>query len=88
MIAKSTRHGFHRVNLGCVFIYFFLTTSETSVTQNGQLNIILQLLLRGSAQRESRQREELLKSKKQKNEEQHLTLRQRRLLLLVNGYVI
>lgn len=43
-----------------------------------------QLLLRGSAQRESRQREELLKSKKQKNEEQHLTLRQRRLLLLEN----
>lgn len=45
-----------------------------------------QLLLRGSAQRESRQRDQLLKvqPKKQKNQEQHLTVRQRRLLLLEN----
>jgi len=45
-----------------------------------------ELLLRGSAQRESRQREDLLRSKaqKSKNQEQHLTLRQRRLLLLEN----
>lgn len=44
-----------------------------------------QLLLRGSAQRESRQRDELLETNKnKKREEKHLTLRQRRLLLLEN----
>jgi len=47
-----------------------------------------QLLLRGSAQRETEQRAQLLDSSKiskiPKNQEKHLTLRQRRLLLLEN----
>ena len=43
------------------------------------------MLLRGSAQRESRQRNELLETQnKSKREEKQLTLRQRRLLLLEN----
>ena len=45
------------------------------------------MLLRGSAQRESRQRDELLETNKnKKREEKHLTLRQRRLLLLGNVF--
>ena len=49
-------------------------------------DLIFQLLLRGSAQREPEQRAQLLDSSKiskiPKNQEKHLTLRQRRLLLL------
>jgi len=54
-----------------------VTTAKISRTADLKAR---QLLLRGSAQRESRQREELLQSKPK--QEKQLTLRQRRLLLL------
>jgi len=56
-----------------------VTTAKISRTADLKAR---QLLLRGSAQRESRQREELLQSKPK--QEKQLTLRQRRLLLLEN----